>query len=212
MPAITFDEWKTATNAIPFYRQSQALKSLTSAFEKYARSQTAWNLDNLASFFQNWRTHGPTTERTGLTTAAAGLQDTITNAKNTNRVINVRATNVGQIDCYEFIAPVPTEIITAMGGLVPRSERVLPLKPSEISKVNEAFRRAKAAARLARDYMVELSKRTAVSLPAKGVPTALLPAQQREKLYVDYFGAFDQTRAKTVLQGYKDIYDSFDTM
>lgn len=200
MATITLDQWKEATQAISVFKQSSGLKEITQAFELYTQRQTSSNLDLLATRLQTWRTTGPISERTTLATASNDLQTTITNAQATNQVINVKASNVGQSQYYDFITPLRADMPGLFNPLA--LAFCLPaLKPMEIAKVNEAFRRARLASELARDAMVKIAART--TMPA--MPTAA------DNLYIEYFGAFDQTRAKAVLSNYEDIVGSFDT-
>jgi hypothetical protein len=200
MPTITLDEWKTAIQAISAFKQSAALKDVTEAFDVYAQRQTSSSLDRLARTFEVWRTTGPLAERTSLTTSGADLQTTITNAVNTNQVINVKASNVGQSKLYDLITPLRADMPGVFGALPP-AQCLPPLTPTEIAKINEAFRRAKRAVELARDTMIKIAPKTALTMPLA----------ESEALYVEYFGAYDQARARAVLSNYQDIIGSFDT-
>ena len=73
------------------------------------------------------------------------------------------------------------------------------LKPSEITRINEAVARSKLAVEYARDAMIDLAKQNAIG----NVPST------EEQLYLDFFGAFDKNRAEKVLANYKTLYGEF---
>jgi hypothetical protein len=200
MPTITLQQWTTATQAVSAFKQSDTLKEVTRAFGLYTQRQTTANLELLAGNLQLWRTTGPLAERTTLATDATDLQTTITTAQATNQVINVKASNVGQSSLYDLITPLRADMPAIFGALGPA--QCLPaFTPTEIAKINEAFRRARRAAELARDAAIQIAAKTALQRPMTAT----------EALFVEYFGAFDQTRARQVLANYKDIVDAFDT-
>jgi hypothetical protein len=200
MPVITLDQWMEAARAaVPAHRQSQALAEVTLAFRIYTERVTTTHLDSLSRVFEVWRTAGPMGERTALAQAAEDLADTIRAAQLANRVIVTRASNVGQSPYYDLITPLRADmpgLFTVLG----RDQRVMPLAPGDIHKINEAFARARRAAEYARDAMVDIATRRELTRPLS----------RAEGDYVDYFGEFHRDRAQAVLQGFRDIVDAFD--
>jgi hypothetical protein len=73
------------------------------------------------------------------------------------------------------------------------------LKPSEITRINEATARSKLAVEYARDAMIDLAKQNAIG----NAPST------EEQLYLDFFGTFDKNRAEKVLANYKTLYGAF---
>ncbi len=98
MPVITLATWKSAVAKVKFFNRSPQLEDLTQAFELYTQRATKANLEQLADRFAAWRnlnTQQVQTERATIGASAENdLQFTITQAKNTNLVINDKATNV----------------------------------------------------------------------------------------------------------------------
>lgn len=193
MAIITFDEWKNSAAQINAFRQSQALKEVTRRFEIYDQRQTLANLENLATAFQTWRTTNPSGEVVKLGTTVTNLAETIARAKQSNLVIVAKATNVGARG-YSFVVDLDGD------NPLPLNQHLPALSPSEIARINEAIARAKKAARLARDHMILLARKSAFATPL----------QAAEKLYVDYFGAYDAARVKEVRDNFTKLFDAFD--
>jgi len=132
-----------------------------------------------------------------LAHAEYDLQFTITQAKNTNLVINDKATNVTN---KGWTLKLWTKGEYAWTDAVLANQKLPALKPSEITRINEAVARSKLAVEYARDAMISLAKQNAIG----NVPST------EEQLYLDFFGAFTQARAQKVLANYKILYNAFD--
>ncbi|MDH5217671.1 MAG: M35 family metallopeptidase, partial [Gammaproteobacteria bacterium] len=135
-------------------------------------------------------------ERIALQTQKADLEYTITQERHANVVIVAKASNVKEIGW----ALVPWNVVDyPWTAEVPSVNKVPPLKPSQISRVNEAIRRAKRASFGAMNVMIKLEKKTTFSTP----PTS------EEQIYLDYFGAHDRSRIRRVRDNFQTIYLAF---
>jgi hypothetical protein len=176
---------------------SPSLGNVNSAITAFETDKTQPKLQDVAQNLAVWRTTGPIKERTELAAAALDLESYIKNYRFTNVVINRLAGDFGQSRFYDL----RPATVANWAWLAPAAVPTLPpFTPIEVLKVNEAFARSYRAATAARDEMVKIAAKTTL-------PTAPAGA---EKAYVDYFGAFDATRAKKVLANFKDIVDAFD--
>lgn len=177
---------------------STALQAVTAAFQAYEASKTQTNLSNFAEMLRVWRTTGPLKERGDLAGDANDLQLFIERAEKSNTVISVKASNVGQSKLYTLqLAPWPTNWAWCVALTV---DLWPALKPADIAKLNEAFDRARRAAELARDAMTQVAKKSTLG-------PVLTPA---EASYVEWFGAYDQGRAREVHSNFTDIVHAFD--
>jgi len=186
---------------VKFFIRSPQLEDLTQAFELYTQRATKANLEQLADRFSAWRNLGTQQVQSERATIGASaendLQFTITQAKASNLVIKDKATNVtnkGWTLKLWTKAEYPSMDAVQANLMLPA------LKPSEITRINEAMARSKLAVEYARDAMIDLAKQNAIG----NVPSA------EEQLYLDFFGAFTQARAQKVLANYKILYNAFD--
>lgn len=193
---ITIDTWKVKLQAIPFYTQSPELKFLTTAFTLYSTNASQSNIAKLDVAFKAWDSKiSPQVaeEKRKLGTTKADLAHTIAQANPLTKNLRSSVRPVGWLLvawtrlAYSWTSPV-----------VPPNKQA-PLTGPQISRVNEAFRRAKAATELARDTMIAINKTKQFSAPVGG----------NEKLYQKYFGQYDETRFRTVLENFQVLALAF---
>ncbi len=151
---ITYQDWKNATNAVPFFKHSAQLKAVTDAFSQY--NVNPMRLEALRTAFNTWdkaTTPPVPAERTTLATAREDLRFTL---GHTGGGPTIHATQVqpagwtlkawNRTD-YPWTAPVTPP------------QKLSDLTSSQIARVNEAMRRAKHGAEVARDAMLEVKRR-----------------------------------------------------
>ena len=147
---------------------------------------------NLSIAYEAWKNCPQYNAEKVIIGAAAenGLKSEITGA---TVVTNVKAT----IKPRGYTLYVPGDTGYKLDGdtLLPLAQRAAPLTSSQIQIINEALQRSKLAAELARNAMITVSKKSALGVTKS----------TNEQLYVDIFGAYDQTRATTVRKNYDSI-------
>jgi hypothetical protein len=114
-------------------------------------------------------------------------------------VANVQAS---QVRCTEGRLYRPGDQRYELDGdtVLPLNQRIPALSPAEIQRLNEALRRTKVAVAAGRDVMIGVASLTSL------VP----PLNQSSQLYQDYFGVFNQERARKVLKNFMQLCQALD--
>ena len=195
MPAlISFTIWKSKTQVINAFKQSPELKALTKAFELYSMRKTPARLEDFRNSFKNWQggtSSAISTEKRTLGNAVADLTYTIANVAT---VSTPRVTKAIGWKVVPWTSPPYT-----WTQAVPLTDKQGDLKSVQILQINEAFSRAKKAARIARDALTVLK-------PSAFTESSLSFTAQ---CYVDYFGPYDETRFKTVQKNLGFLFLAF---
>ena len=192
MPVITVGAWKEATlAAVPALKQSQSLKDLTTKLEVLAQRPTQASLDTVKSLVTAWEKAEARGEVLKMNKTILDLKMTITDfqTKVTQSAPNPALTSAKG---YTFVVDLDGD------NPLPPNECLKPLTQPEVARINEAFARAKLAVELARDAIIPIAKKDALVNPN---PT--------EQLFIDYFGAYDKTRAGKILDRYKKLCTAF---
>lgn len=190
-------EWEIRTRAA--MKRSVQLKALDSSVSTYATQGTGRGDTNALAVWNNlhaWKAAVPA-EYLKITAPADELKVAVQTAYNRRAipVAGVIATNVGPVG-YRLYAPGDTSYEQDGDALLPPNKRLPSLTPVEIRRLNEAVARVLKAITAARDLMIVIAAKQSLVAP-------MGPA---ESLYVDYFGAFDKARAKTVLSNFNTLH------
>ena len=191
------EEWELRTRAV--MRRSVQLKALDSSVLLYATKGTGPGDANALAVFNNlsiWKAAVPA-EYARITAPADELKAVVKIAykRRAIPIAGVIATNVGPVG-YRLYAPGDLNYDQDGDAMLPQNQRLPALTPVEIRRLNEAVARVLNAVTAARDFMIVIAAK-------KNLTPPLSPA---ENLYVDYFGAFDQARAKKVLSNFNTLH------
>jgi hypothetical protein len=194
---MDYTTWKSAADKVAFFSASGELKDLGSALELYEVRPSISRAEGVVSALAAWKGCAKFNAEqakigagtvTQLETHVAGL---------TGGVIgNIKAS---QVRCTEGRLYRPGDAQYELDGdtVLPVNQCLPPLTPSEIQRLNEALRRTKNAIEAARDVMIGIAAKSTLGQAPYG---------RSDQLYIDYFGAFDQTRAKKVLKNYMQLH------
>jgi hypothetical protein len=190
---ITLDGWKSAVSAIPFFKQSAQIKAITEKFGEYAVNPG--KLGALKDVFKAWDTATTGTvpaERTKLATAREDLKYTLEHAGGEPTV------RAAQVKPMGWTLKAWTQADYPWTSAVATADKLPDLTPSQIARVNEAMRRAKGGAEVARDAMLLIKRRN-------NIAASPLPAE--EQAYMDYFR--DPAHIQTVLDRFTILQLAF---
>ena len=192
---INYEMWKSQANKINAFKQSAELKELTKSFQLYSMSKMPARLQSLDINFKAW--NGKNTpviskEKLTLGTAVANLAYTIANAPGISIGSSIKATGWKHVP---WTSP-PYTWTTA----VLDTDKQGDLSSVQLTQINEAFRRAKQGAKIARDELIKLS---ASSFTQSNLSFTA-------KTYVDYFGSYDKDRFKEVLTNIRFLVLAFE--
>lgn len=190
-------EWELRTRAVR--GRSAELKALDAAVQLLALKGTGVRDAHAVDVFQKlsaWKTARPV-EHTTLSAPAAELLQEVKAAYDKRAVplAGVIATQVGAVG-YRLYKPGDPEYEQDGDAMLAPTDRLPDLTPVEIRRLNEAVARVLKAVTAARDIMIKIAAKKSLSNP---------PGRE-EALYVDYFGAFDTARAKTVLDNFRTLH------
>lgn len=166
----------------------------TGAGVKDVNSIAAWNA------LQAWKTAEPA-EAAKVSGQVTELTNEIVNVykQGKKQIAGISASGVKPVGwTYQAWDPIAQNFTTAVAAGEKEPDA---LTPDQIQRVNEAMRRVKLAARLARDAMIRIMGRN-------NFGNAPLPVE--EQAYVDYFGAYDEKRAQRVLNNFKVLTIAFE--
>jgi len=198
------DDWKNATQGRQwaFHVRSPELTQLTSALESYAQRATSTNLGSLKSALTAWQSSGKFITEQGLVTLAVVNQlKTYVAGAGASALLNVKASGV-HAQGFVLYAPGDAGYLLDGDTPLPLPQRLPSLTPTQIQVISEALRRCRRAVEVARNALIGIAAKTALTPPLTDA----------ERLFVDYFGAFDAARARTILANYKNLYTAFSSM
>jgi hypothetical protein len=186
---ITYPNWKVSIASVPPFKRTKELQEVNSAFELYSTNSTQPRLATLEEKFLAWEESTSAearAERQKLSSAYKDLEFTIQRAAPTPVTTRANVTPLGwTLSVWDAVTfPWTREVVT---NVLP------PLSPSEMTRLNESFRRVKVAVDLARTAMLAISKR-------KQFTGANVPFEERT--YRDYFGVYDEKRLVKVLENF----------
>jgi len=190
-------EWELRTRAV--MRRSAQLRALDASVLNYAVKGTGPRDSHALAVWNDlsvWKTAVPA-EYGRITAPADELQTAVQVAYHRRAVpvAGVIATHVGPVG-YRLYAPGDVSYEQDGDAMLPPNQRLPALSPVEIRRLNEAVARVLQAITAARDLMIVIAAKQSL----------VAPLSAGEALYVDYFGAFDKARAKTVLNNFNTLH------
>ena len=194
-------EWTLRTRAVK--SRSATLSALDATVNTLATKGPGAkdaNVLALVGAFRAWKTAEPAEVRQLAGPAGELATEVIaTYEKGKKQLPGISASEVKPVGwTYKAWDPIVNNFTTAVAAGDKQPDA---LSADQIQRVNEAMRRARTAAQLARDAMVRLIGRNNF---------ANLPLPVEEQSYLDYFGPFDATRAQKVLHNFKILTIAFE--
>lgn len=190
-------EWDIRTRALRV--RSLLMKALDASVLVYATKGTGLRDANAVDAFnklQAWKAGQPL-EYGAITAAADELKAEVITVykKRAIPIAGVLATNVGAVG-YRLYVPGDPFYEQDGDAMLPANQQLPALTPIEIRRLNEAVSRVLQAVTAGRDLMIKIAAKSSLT-------GALGPG---EALYVSYFGAFDKTRAQTVVKNFNALH------
>jgi hypothetical protein len=190
-------EWDIRTRALR--GRSPLMKALDASVLVYATKGTGLRDANAVDVFtklQAWKA-GQALEYGTIKAAADEMKAEVKAAykKRAIPMAGVLATNVGAVG-YRLYVPGDPFYEQDGDAMLAVNQQLPALTPIEIRRLNEAIVRVLRAVTAGRDLMIKLAAKSSLTAPLG----------QGEALYVSYFGAFDKTRAQTVLKNFNALH------
>lgn len=188
---MNFDEWKRAAQKISFFKQSAQLKKVTDMYQAHELRPTPASAGKLQAAIKEWEAYAQhAVEKTQIgaanVTALKGVAGTVVSVSSGVKILPVG---------YRLYAPGDAGYKQDGDTLLPVDKRPPKLTAAQFQILNECIMRSRNAAGLAHEAMKKIATKTALTPPLNA----------DEQRYIDIFGAFDQTRAKKVLENFQAI-------